>query len=353
MVTETGMRYHALFFGLGAERVSLPVLEKVLFMVQAGAVLIGPRPLGSPSLSDDPAKVKQVLNTLWSGKPETRVGKGRVFADTEAGPALQAIGFSPDISYEKPEPNSQIMFIYRHLADGEAYFLSNWVDRAETVQASFRVTALKPELWDPATGLSRTASYRIDGDRTQVTIPFDRFGSIFVVFRGPASKRSHTEPVLKGQTIVELSGPWQVDFQAGRGAPETATFPQLADFRDNTDPGIRYFSGIATYVKDVDLRAQAIGSGKIWLDLGQVSNLAEVWVNGKLSGTAWKPPYKVDTGSEVQTGLNHIEIKSVNLWVNRLIGDTQPGVTKKITFTAADGSRREETAPLPEADRQL
>jgi hypothetical protein len=137
--------------------------------------------------------------------------------------------------------------------------------------------------------------------------------------------------------VAELSGPWQVAFQPDRGAPPTATFSQLADFRDNTDPGIRYFSGIATYVKDVQLSAQAIGGGKIWLDLRQVSDLAEVWVNGRLAGTAWKPPYKVDITGFAQAGKNHIEIKSVNLWVNRLIGDVQPGVTKKITFTAADG----------------
>jgi alpha-L-rhamnosidase/Glycosyl hydrolases family 2, sugar binding domain len=337
MVTETGMRYHAIFFGLGAERVSLPVLEKVLAMVQAGAVLIGPRPQGSPSLSDDPDRVKQVLDALWSGKPETRVGKGRVFASAEAGPALQAISFAPDMSYEKPQPDSRIMFIHRHLVDGEAYFLSNRVDRGETIEASFRVTGLKPELWDPATGRTHSASYRTEADRTHVTIPFDRFGSVFVVFHVAASEPSHTEPAVKTQVIAELSGPWQVAFQAARGAPATAIFPQLADFRDNADPGIRYFSGIATYVKDVDIPSQAIGSGKIWLDLGQVNNLAEVWVNGKLAGMAWKPPYRVDISAYAQPGANHIEIKAVNLWVNRLIGDVQPGVTKKITFTAADG----------------
>jgi len=337
IVTDTGMRYRAIFFARGAERVSLPVLQKVLNMVQAGAVLIGERPQGSPSLADDPAKVRQVLDTLWPGAPEASVGKGRVFVSAEAGPALAAIGFAPDFTYEKPQPDSHIMFIHRRLTNGEAYFLSNRIDRAETIQASFRVSGLKPELWDPATGLTQAASYRIEGERTQVTVPMDRFGSVFVVFRAPASGPSHIEPAAVLHTVAELSGPWQVAFQPDRGAPTTATFPQLADFRDNTDPDIRYFSGIATYAKDVQLSPQAVGSGKIWLDLGQVDDLAEVWVNGNLAGTAWKPPYKVDITSLTQPGSNHIEIKAVNLWVNRLIGDVQPGVTKKITFTAADG----------------
>ena len=294
IVTDSGMRYRAIFFGRGTERVSLPVLEKVRAMVQAGAVLIGPRPQGSPSLSDDPVKVKQVLDALWTGKAEAKVGKGQVFTAAETGPALQTIGLAPDFTYEKPQPDSHVMFLHRRLSDGDAYFLSNRIDRAETIEASFRVSGLKPQLWDPATGLYRDASYRIVSGRTQVTVPLDRFGSVFVVFRGAVSQPSHTEPAVRTQTIAQLSGPWQVAFQTDRGAPATATFPQLADFRDNSDPGIRFFSGIATYSKDVDLSAQTIGSGKIWLDLGQVDDLAEVWVNGKLAGTAWKPPYKVD-----------------------------------------------------------
>jgi Glycosyl hydrolases family 2, sugar binding domain len=173
----------------------------------------------------------------------------------------------------------------------------------------------------------------------------DRFGTVFVVFRGAASAPSHTEPAVRTQTVAELSGPWQVAFQADRGAPATATFPQLADFRDNSDPGIRYFSGIATYSKDADISPQTIAAGKVWLDLGKVDDLAEVWVNGKLLGTAWKPPYKVDITSAVKRGSNHIEIKSVNLWVNRLIGDVQPGVTTKFTFTAADGKAIPNQAP--------
>jgi hypothetical protein len=337
IMTETGMRYGAIFFGRGTERVSLPVLEKVRDMVRAGAVLIGERPQGSPSLADNPVKVKELLDELWGGAPITRAGKGRVFASADTAPALQAIGLAPDFSYDKPQPDSHVMFIHRHLANGEAYFLSNRVDRAETIEASFRVTGLKPELWDPATGLTLAASYRIEGERTHVTVPLDRFGSVFVVFRGTAAERSHVEPAIQFHTIAELPGPWQVTFQPDRGAPASATFQQLADFTANADPGIRYFSGIATYPQDVQLSSQQITGGHIWLDLGQVDDLAEVWVNGALAGTTWKPPYRVDITAAAKPGLNHIEIKAVNLWVNRLIGDVQPGVTKKITFTAADG----------------
>ena len=68
------------------------------------------------------------------------------------------------------------------------------------------------------------------------------------------------------------------------------------------------------------------------LDLGNVRELAEVSVNGRSLGIAWHPPYKVDMTSAVRSGTNTLEVKVTNLWVNRLIGDQQPGATK-YTFT--------------------
>jgi hypothetical protein len=150
-----------------------------------------------------------------------------------------------------------------------------------------------------------------------------------------------------------LSGPWPVAFQSGRGAPASATFTQLADFKDNADPGIRYFSGIATYAKELTLASRDVGVGRhVWLDLGQVNDLAEVWINGQLAGTTWKPPHRVDISALAKAGRNRLEIKAVNLWVNRLIGDVQPGVTQKITFTQADGKIAPNT-PAADAVNQL
>jgi hypothetical protein len=245
------------------------------------------------------------------------------------------------------------MFIHRRLMDGEAYFLSNRIDRAETLTGSFRVSGRVPELWDPATGLTHPASYHIEGSRTEVTLPLDRFGSLFVLFRNSTTGPAHAQPAPRWQTVATLSGSWPVAFQAGRGAPASTTLDHLADFRDSADPGIRYFSGIATYTRELTLTSRDFSGGhRLWLDLGQVDDLAEVWVNGKLAGTAWKPPYRVDISSQVKPGRNQLELRVVNLWVNRLIGDVQPGNTTKITFTQADGKVAPNTPPA-EAANQL
>ena len=70
-----------------------------------------------------------------------------------------------------------------------------------------------------------------------------------------------------------------------------------------------------------------------WLDLGDVKNLAEVIVNGKNVGITWKKPFRIEVTEALKQGPNSIQVKVTNTWVNRLIGDAQPGVTSKITYT--------------------
>lgn len=52
---------------------------------------------------------------------------------------------------------------------------------------------------------------------------------------------------------------------------------------------------------------------------------------------------RVDAGPFMRKGSNRIEVKVANLWVNRLIGDAQPGASK-LTFTALSSYRAD--APL-------
>jgi hypothetical protein len=53
--------------------------------------------------------------------------------------------------------------------------------------------------------------------------------------------------------------------------------------------------------------------------------MADVFVNGEHVDFLWKAPYKTVFTGTLKPGKNTIEIRVVNLWVNRLIGDMQPG----------------------------
>ena len=123
-------------------------------------------------------------------------------------------------------------------------------------------------------------------------------------------------------------------FPKRQGGACTATFDQLTSYTENADEGIKYFSGTATYSKTITAPSDWFKKiQELWLNLGDVKNLAEVIVNGKSLGIIWKKPFRINVTNAIKPGQNKLEIKVTNLWVNSLIGDLQPGVTNKITYT--------------------
>lgn len=123
---------------------------------------------------------------------------------------------------------------------------------------------------------------------------------------------------------TKVEGKWTVHFPNGWGAPEQVVLDRLISWTEHPDPGVRYFSGTARYEKTFRIPAQMLRSDRrVYLSLGEVKNLCEVWLNGRYLGILWKPPYQVDITSAARAGENRLEVRVTNLWVNRLIGDEQ------------------------------
>ncbi|MBI2946854.1 MAG: hypothetical protein HYY23_04355 [Verrucomicrobia bacterium] len=126
---------------------------------------------------------------------------------------------------------------------------------------------------------------------------------------------------------LELRGPWEVRFALGRGAPEKITLDTLIDWAKHSDPGVKHFSGTATYrttFQWTSPESQVSNlKSQISLDLGTVAVMAKVKLNGRDLGILWKPPFRVDVTEAVKPGDNMLEVEVVNLWVNRMLGDEQ------------------------------
>jgi hypothetical protein len=203
------------------------------------------------------------------------------------------------------------------------------------VEVTFRVSGKAPELWHADSGMVEPASYRTADGRTTVPLHLEANDAIFVVFRKPATSPSRTLPTAVETKLSSVDGTWSVSFQPNRGAPPTVTLPLLASWHESADAGVKYFSGTATYTKTLEASADWFKSGgRLWLDLGDVKNIAQLTVNGKPLGVLWKAPFRMDVTGTLKPGANTLEIKVTNLWVNRLIGDQQPGATTKYTYTA-------------------
>jgi hypothetical protein len=100
------------------------------------------------------------------------------------------------------------------------------------------------------------------------------------------------------------------------------TLAKLISWTEHSNPGVKYFSGTATYRRKFALSARDISKDCVlYLDLGRVNVIAEAILNGQNLGILWKPPFRAEVTSILHAGANDLEVRVVNLWPNRLIGD--------------------------------
>ena len=153
--------------------------------------------------------------------------------------------------------------------------------------------------------------------------------SIEVVQPGVYALKTASGHELKAEvsalpTPLALEGPWDLTFPKGWGAPERVTLPQFISWSEHSNPGVKYFSGTATYHRNFEIMKTMLAADRAFcLDLGRVEVIAQVKLNGRDLGILWKPPFCADITDALRAGINDLEVSVVNLWVNRLIGDEQ------------------------------
>lgn len=236
------------------------------------------------------------------------------------------------------ESDGQLRYTHRRDGDADIYFVANPAATPVKARARFRVTGKQPELWDAVTGDIRPLpDFTPEPDRTLVPLNFDPHQSFFVVFRRSAKPATTPAPNFSDVVpLAEAGGPWQVSFQAGRGAPSQIRLDRLIDWTQHADAGVRHFSGLATYRTTFETGAEfkdRSPNKRVFLDLGTVKVMAAVRLNGRDLGTAWTEPFRLDATTALVAGTNTLEIRVANLWPNRLIGDAALPPDQRVSWT--------------------
>lgn len=384
LVLPDGMHYELLVLP-NRDDINLQVLQKIADLVKAGATVVGPKPTRSTGLTGYPdynRKITKLADSLWgncNGKTvlEYRYGKGRFIWGRSLRQILLERGVRPDFHYTSEKKDTDLDYIHRHTPEADIYFIRNKRMRPESVNAHFRVSNKVPELCFPDTGrIVKQLVYEqtINGVRVPLTLgPTD---SLFIIFR-KSDDRPHLISVDSGLTVTKvadnkvhvtaskngscklktcdgrtveskideilpemrLNGPWKVCFPTGWGAPDSVSLDKLVSWTDHENPGIRYFSGIARYEKDVEIPQRWLrDNSRLYLDLGQIWCIGEVFLNGQSVGIVWKPPYRVDITDAVKTGSNRLEVEIANTWANRLVGDARLPEDQRLCQTNITGS---------------
>ncbi len=345
IVLPDGMSYRLLV--LPEKRTMSPaVLKKVAELVEAGATVVGPKPLRAPGLTDYPhsdREVRQLADAVWGGVDgrgltERKFGKGRVVWGKAVVDVLRGLGAPADFQHAGALQDVQLEYIHRRDGDTEIYFVANRQNCPLKRDCTFRLSGKLPELWDPITGSIRSAgAYHQAGGCTTVPLEFASHGSLFLVFRKPIpADRSGTAkgnfPLLS--PVQEIDGPWEVKLDPKWGGLASAAFAKLEDWAKRPEPEIKYYSGTATYREQFELKPGITTSkARLFLDLGTVKNLAHVRLNGRDLGAVWTAPWRVEITDAVHPTGNKLQIDVVNLWPNRLVGDATLPAEMRYTKT--------------------
>jgi hypothetical protein len=396
LVLPCGMSYRLLTLPLLPD-VTPHTLRLVKKLVEAGATAVGPKPASSPSLSGHPAcddEVRQLAGQVWGacdGKTvkENSFGNGKVIWGKPMSEILASVGVEPDFEYSNLQSDTDLDYVHRSAGDAEIYFVSNQQNRFEEAECTFRISGREPELWCPDTGrIFRCGVYEAREGRITIPLRLDPYGSVFAVFRKPSRATSITlisrngrefpkfanglgdrfqgmeiEATEDGGFIIatavpgeyefktsggriitarvppqpatrEIGGHWDVHFPPNWGAPENVTLENLISWTEHGDDGVKYFSGTATYWKEFEIPAKMTAPDQaLYLDLGEVKELATVKLNGRELGVLWKPPFRVEISGVANPGANRLELEITNLWPNRLIGNLRLPKDKRFGWT--------------------
>lgn len=344
------------------QRINPGILLKLRQLVAEGVPVVGAKPETVSGHKHDP-EMPHVIEKLWADvNPEDPPAKGgKIYGNVAPSKMLGALNIARDFDY----PGSELFMLdYTHYAkdDLDFYFIRNTTNDWISKSCSFRQKNKVPEMWDPASGaITGLSVYAQEGDHVKLPLTLAPYGSIFLVFRpGKPSPRymgigdASAPPLLdfSGEEIYvlepgdfaligkdeqkvfanhiavqALAGAWEVFFPAGWGAPERVVFNELESWTNSREEGVKYFSGTATYKKTFQypVNADALRKKRVYLDLGDLSHVGEVWLNDQRLGIAWAKPYRFDVTHVLKPGDNALVVEIANTWNNRLVGDAVTG----------------------------
>lgn len=325
------------------------VLKKIEALVKQGGIILGQQPEQSPSLKNYPdsdKKVQKIAGKIWggnyvNGKLKNNYGKGFVFDGYSLEALFEDINLRKDFNVDEKAP---VLWTHRKMADTDIYFISNQSDETITISPSFRVDKnLKPQLWDAVTGEIRDLlEYSVSESGIKVPLKFKKAQSWFVVFSSKTTKNRYQTNFPKAKLIKTLNEPFIVDFKNKEIGPKAAVqFKTLTDWSTSLNDNIKYYSGTATY-KTTFTVDNLPKEGDFYLNLGALSVMAEVKLNGKALGGVWIAPYRLNITNVLKKGLNTLEIDVVNLWRNQLIKDKNRAKNEKYTWLVTDDIKKNE-----------
>ena len=311
MLPETVARIHELILD-GAKVAAMPP--------KSIATLIG----GENNIRRFESEVDKLWGQAGDGEL-VKIGKGCLLLDTDIENALNSFEIKPDVT-------GNVRWIHRQDSNKDWYFVTPLKSSSFRGSVTFAATG-SVELWNPVTGETEPLKAEIKNGCTVVDLDMPHAGSCFIVIDRSAT---HVNPAdSEDSEVMAVDGTWSLTFPEGWGAPAQLETEQLNPWCElPLSDEAKAFSGKVSYSTSFVVDPSAVGKS-VRLDLGTVSSIAEVRINGKAVDTLWCSPYVVEIGEFVQGGENRLEVDVTSTWHNRLVYDASQEVEARKTWVIA------------------
>ena len=324
--TPEGISYEMLWIPEN-KRMLPETVTRIHELILAGAKVAAMPPHSIATLmggEDNVMRFESEVEKLWGKVNDgglVQIGKGYLLRDTDIDKALKTFDIEPDVM-------GDVRWLHRQDGNKDWYFVTPKKRSSFKGHVTF-AAAGSVELWNPVTGETQPIKADIKNECSAIYLDMPVGGSCFIVIDRTAR---HIDPAEEENSVTTvLDGVWNITFPEGWGAPAQIETEHLKPWCELPVPAqAKAFSGTVRYTTSFNLDAPAAENLK--LNLGTVSSIAEVKVNGKHVGTLWCSPYIAEIGEFVQQGENVLEIDVTSTWFNRLVYDASLKESERKTW---------------------
>ena len=363
IVLPEGTRYRAIVLNR-TDFLNFHTIKRIQELVAQGATVIGKKPESVIGFSELPkqAEFTSIVDKLWGDSKEGlnrfKLGTVSSFSLEES---ISKLGLAADLIIDEQPVK---YFAKRRIGKNTLYYFHNDEPVFKHINIDFKDGDGQPEIWNVDDGsVEPILNYTRSGNRLKTKLALEPYGGRFVLIRrdedAPKYEGTYTRLIEdtylnkdQGRIINTLNGPWSVRFDTALGGPEQVEFDQLVNWIDSNDDRVKYFSGTAKYENSFSLNTlNRSEKNRIYLDLGEEQQIAEVKINGKSMPTLWKPPFVLDITDVVELGENQLTVAVTNTWVNRLIGDEALPDTSGYSMVGDTVAWLNNNEPPPKSER--
>lgn len=162
------------------------------------------------------------------------------------------------------------------------------------------------EVWDAWNGTVQSAEAVKIGEGLEISVRIERRGSLIIAVDPRLETKEYSAPSTRMVRSLGLHTGWKL---ADRGVPVVLESWTEWD-------GMEHFSGTLSYEVDIEWNPSRVYADVV-LDLGQVHELARVFLNGEEVGIGMWKPYRFSIHEQLREGVNRLRVDVTNTLANR------------------------------------